>query len=236
MSRWQFCRNAKKLWENIPQIPTMQSANCFATTPISPNLVQNISLLLNIVLCFEKFSGIMMLMEELNQQQKELTMNKKEFWRAVKFVLFSISAGVIQIVSFTLLQEVVIKDVTQPYGWSYFISLTLSVVWNFTFNRKFTFKSANNVPIAMLKVLGYYVVFTPVSIFGGIALVNLGWNPYLVLAISMVVNFVTEYIFDSLVVFRNSIDTNDIAQKQAQKNAQTDVTTETPTADQPTQE
>ena len=178
----------------------------------------------------------MMLMEELNQQQKELTMNKKEFWRAVKFVLFSISAGVIQIVSFTLLQEVIIKDVTQPYGWSYFISLTLSVVWNFTFNRKFTFKSANNVPIAMLKVLGYYVVFTPVSIFGGIALVNLGWDEYLVLAISMVVNFVTEYIFDSLVVFRNSIDTNDIAQKQAQQDGQTDGTTETPTADQPTQE
>lgn len=226
----------KKLWENIPQILTMQSANCFATTPISPNLVQNISLLLNIVLCFEKFSGIMMLIEGLNQQQKELTMNKKEFWRAVKFVLFSISAGIVQVVSFTLLQEVVIKDVTQPYGWSYFISLTLSVVWNFTFNRKFTFKSANNVPIAMLKVLGYYVVFTPVSIFGGIALVNIGWNPYLVLAISMVVNFVTEYIFDSLVVFRNSIDTNDIAKKQAQKNAQTDGTTETPTDDQPTQE
>ena len=177
-----------------------------------------------------------MLMEELNQQQKELTMNKKEFWRAVKFVLFSISAGVIQIVSFTLLQEVIIKDVTQPYGWSYFISLTLSVVWNFTFNRKFTFKSANNVPIAMLKVLGYYVVFTPVSIFGGVALVNLGWDEYLVLAISMVVNFVTEYIFDSLVVFRNSIDTNDIAQKQAQQDGQTDGTTETPTADQPTQE
>lgn len=178
----------------------------------------------------------MMLIEGLNQQQKELTMNKKEFWRAVKFVLFSISAGIVQVVSFTLLQEVVIKDVTQPYGWSYFISLTLSVVWNFTFNRKFTFKSANNVPIAMLKVLGYYVVFTPVSIFGGIALVNIGWNPYLVLAISMVVNFVTEYIFDSLVVFRNSIDTNDIAKKQAQKNAQTDGTTETPTDDQPTQE
>ena len=133
---------------------------------------------------------------------KEITMNKKEFWRAVKFVLFSISAGVIQIASFTLLQEVIIKDVNQPYGWSYFISLTLSVIWNFT--------------IAMLKVLGYYVVFTPVSIFGGVALVNIGWNEYLVLAISMVVNFVTEYIFDSLVVFRNSIDTNDIAKKQAQ--------------------
>ena len=88
----------------------------------------------------------------------------------------------------------------------------------------------------MLKVLGYYAVFTPVSIFGGIALVNLGWNPYLVLAISMVVNFVTEYIFDSLVVFRNSIDTNDNAKKQAQQDTPTDVTTEAPTDDQPTQE
>lgn len=151
-------------------------------------------------------------------------MNKKEFWRAVKFVLFSISAGVIQIVSFTLLQEIVIKDVNQPYGWSYFISLALSVIWNFTFNRKFTFKSANNVPIAMLKVLGYYVVFTPISIFGGVALVNAGWNEYLVLAISMVVNFVTEYIFDTLVVFRDSIDTNDIAKKQAQADEQNNST------------
>lgn len=162
-------------------------------------------------------------------------MNKKEFWRAVKFVLFSISAGVIQVVSFTLLQELIIKDVDQPYGWSYFISLALSVIWNFTFNRKFTFKSATNVPIAMLKVLGYYAVFTPVSIFGGIALVNAGWNAYLVLAISMVVNFVTEYIFDTLVVFRNSIDTNDIAQKQAQQDAQTDDQADT-TTDMPAEE
>ena len=163
-------------------------------------------------------------------------MKKKEFWRAVKFVLFSISAGIVQVVSFTLLQELVIKDVTQPYGWSYFISLALSVVWNFTFNRKFTFKSANNVPIAMLKVLGYYVVFTPVSIFGGVALVNLGWDEYLVLAISMVVNFVTEYIFDSLVVFRNSIDTNDIAKKQAQQDGSNDGAVESQTDVDPTQE
>ena len=153
-------------------------------------------------------------------------MKNKEFWRAVKFVLFSISAGVIQVVSFTLLQELIIKDANQPYGWSYFISLTLSVVWNFTFNRKFTFKSATNVPIAMLKVLGYYAVFTPVSIFGGVALVDAGWNEYLVLALSMALNFVTEYLFDTFVVFRNSIDTNDIAQKQAQQDAQTESQTD----------
>ena len=84
---------------------------------------------------------------------------KREAWRAFKFLLFSISAGAIQIISFTLLTELT--------GWTYrpryLISLVLSVLWNFTFNRKFTFKSAANVPVAMLKVLAYYAVFTPLS-------------------------------------------------------------------------
>ena len=79
----------------------------------------------------------------------------KEFWRFIKFVLFSISAGVIEIVSFALLSEL-----TPLKEWiSYIISVVLSVIWNFTFNRKFTFKSANNIPIAMLKVALFYVVF-----------------------------------------------------------------------------
>ncbi len=146
--------------------------------------------------------------------------SKKEFFRALKFVLFSISAGIVQVASFTLLQELIIKDTTNKYGWSYFISLALSVIWNFTFNRKFTFKSANNVPIAMLKVLGYYLVFTPISVFGGEALVTqCGWNEYLVLAISMVINFVTEFIFDTFVVFGKSIDS---ANKKEQPTEQTE--------------
>ena len=94
----------------------------------------------------------------------------------------------------------------------------LSVLWNFTVNRRFTFRSANNVPVAMLKVAAYYAVFTPLSIWLGSWLVDtLGWNEYLVTAINMLLNFVTEYLFDTYVVFRGSIDTNELAKKQQKK-------------------
>ena len=93
-----------------------------------------------------------------------------------------------------------------------------SVVWNFTLNRKFTFKSANNVPKAMALVLCYYAVFTPLStIFGNWLVERCGWNEYLVTVINMLLNFVTEYLFDTFVVFRGSMDTNDLAKKEEQK-------------------
>lgn len=123
--------------------------------------------------------------------------------RFLKFVLFSISAGLIQIVSFTIMNEVV----KMKYWPAYLIALTLSVVWNFTINRKFTFKSASNVPVAMAKVAAFYVVFTPLSTWWGNALDNLGVNEYLILIGTMVINFVTEFLFQRFVVFRNSIDT-----------------------------
>lgn len=118
--------------------------------------------------------------------------------QAVKFLLFSISAGVIQFLIFTLLNEVV----HIPYWPAYLIALVCSVVWNFTFNRKFTFKSANNIPIAMTKVLCYYLVFTPLSTWWGDALSKVGWNEYLVLAFTMVINFVTEFLYSKFFVFR----------------------------------
>ena len=134
-------------------------------------------------------------------------MKKKEFWRAVKFVLFSISAGIVQIVSFTLLQEVVIKDLNNPYGWSYFISLALSVIWNFTFNRRFTFKSNANITRAMLLVVAFYAVFTPVTtILGDYLAEDLHWNEYLVTAINMLLNLSLEYLYQRYVVYRNKID------------------------------
>ncbi|MBE6636571.1 MAG: GtrA family protein [Ruminococcaceae bacterium] len=132
---------------------------------------------------------------------------KKELIRSLKFILFSISAGVIQVVSFTLLNEI-----CHLWYWvSYLTSLVLSVLWNFTLNRKFTFHSANNVPIAMLKVAGFYLVFTPLSTWWTAVLTgtSVGWNEYLVLAMTMIINFVTEYLFDRFVVFRGSIDTAD---------------------------
>lgn len=129
---------------------------------------------------------------------------KTEIWRALKFLFFSISAGVIQIASFTLLNEVL----HLPYWVSYGIALVLSVLWNFTFNRKFTFKSAANVPVAMLKVAAYYAVFTPLSLLLEYWLADKnGWNEYLVTAMNMVINFVTEYLWQRFYVFRASVDT-----------------------------
>ena len=134
-----------------------------------------------------------------------MTERKKELLRTVKFVLFSISAGLIQVLSFTLMEELL----HWTHWVAYLISLVLSVLWNFTLNRKFTFHSASNVPIAMLKVAGFYLVFTPLSTWWTAVLTgsSVGWNEYLVLAMTMIVNFVTEYLFQRFVVFGKSIDT-----------------------------
>ena len=130
---------------------------------------------------------------------------KKEFLRTVKFTLFSISAGLIQILAFSLLFELLKLD--EPIA--HLISLTLSVLWNFTFNRKFTFQSASNIPIAMLKVAAYYLVFTPLSTWWTAALTGpaIGWNGYLVEGLTMLVNFVTEFLYQRFFVFGNSLDT-----------------------------
>ena len=132
---------------------------------------------------------------------------KTELVRTVKFVLFSASAGIIQVAGFTLLNELLHLN----YWVSYLVSLIFSVLWNFTLNRKFTFKSAANVPIAMAKVAGFYLVFTPLSTWWTAALTEpaygIMWNEYLVLAITMLTNFIAEYLFDRYIVFGSSIDT-----------------------------
>ena len=131
-------------------------------------------------------------------------MDKKELIRTVKFTLFSISAGIIEIVLFTLLD----KFTGWTYWPKYLIALIASVIWNFTLNREYTFKSANNVPIAMIKVAIFYAIFTPVStIAGNYFAENLGWNDILVTLLNMLCNFVLEYLYDKYVVFRGSIDT-----------------------------
>lgn len=161
-----------------------------------------------------------------NKTTQPASAKKQEIIRALKYLLFASSAGIIQVVTFTLLFELAFKSRTVFYWPSYIVALTLSVIWNFTFNRKYTFKSANNVPIAMLKVFGYYLVFTPLSTWWGDALTNnAGWNEYLTLSLTMVINLVTEFLFCRFVVFRKSINTNALGQKEneMQKNlAQTE--------------
>jgi len=121
----------------------------------------------------------------------------------LKFTLFSITAGAIQAVSFSILYSLIVL----PYWPSYLAALILSVVYNFTVNRRFTFKSAANIPKAMAQILGYYAVFTPLSTWWGDRLTAAGWNGYIVLGGTMIINFVTEFLFSRLVVYRNSINT-----------------------------
>lgn len=134
-----------------------------------------------------------------------MTNTKKiETIRALKFTMFSLSAGVIQILVFTLLTEFT----PLPYWPRYLTALILSILWNFTLNREFTFKAANNIPIAMTKVAIFYLIFTPVTTIGGNYLVEiLGWNDYLVTVMSMLLNFTTEYLYDRFIVFGKEIDT-----------------------------
>ena len=165
-----------------------------------------------------------------NDQEKipqQTGSRKKNFLQFIKFALFSASAGIIQAGSFTLMNEVIIKlpffqnamdssetfakIMQNEYGPMYLIALILSVIWNFTFNRKFTFKSAANIPIAMLKVLGYYAVFTPVSVILGnyftAKFAHVGAIEYIVLAITMITNMITEFLFQKFVVFRGQENT-----------------------------
>jgi putative flippase GtrA len=138
---------------------------------------------------------------------------ERKMMRVVKYVLFSISAGVIQFLSFTLFKEVF----GLVYWLCYLSALVLSVLWNFTLNRQFTFQSAANIPRAMLLVALYYAIYTPLSSWWGNALTNLGWNWYLMTGISMLINFVTEFLYWRLVVYRDSINTNDRAKKRWRK-------------------
>lgn len=146
---------------------------------------------------------------------------KQEWLRTVKFTLFSASAGIIQIASYTIFYEV--------FRWvpwlSYLISLILSVLWNFTFNRRYTFRSDTDIKRPMLLVALFYLIFTPLSTWWTAALT--GENPftgagasadpivnnYVVQIGTMLVNFVLEFLYQRFVVYRDSLDTNEIARK-----------------------
>jgi len=135
----------------------------------------------------------------------------------LKFLLFSASAGVIQASSFALMTSLGAFSFMENRSWlRHLIALMLSVVWLFTFNRRFTFKSANNVPIAMLKTLAFYAVFTPLSTLCMNALTRgrPEWVSYVVEVGIMAANFFSEFVYQRFFVFGKSINTNKLAKKK----------------------
>ena len=152
-------------------------------------------------------------MAESPRQNQKIT-GKQTFRQAVKFVLFSISAGILQVAVFS-----VIEFAFDPNYWmAYLPALICSVLYNFTVNREFTFQSTANIPSAMLKIFIYYCIFIPASTWWGEALTkNHGWNEFATLAFTMVINFVTEFLVYRIIIFRGKMDTNERAQKKLEK-------------------
>jgi putative flippase GtrA len=143
-----------------------------------------------------------------------MSKKKKEIFRVIKFAFFSMTAGLIEFGSFALLETF------SPFSYwpCYLIALILSIIWNFTLNRRYTFRSAANVPVAMLKVLAYYAVFVPVTTIGGNYLAEtLHWNPYVVTLLNMSCNLITEFLFQRFVVFRKTLETNSLAARNRAK-------------------
>ncbi len=132
-------------------------------------------------------------------------MKKDSIMQMVKFTLFSASAGIIQVASFALFNDL--------FGWmywpAYLTSLILSIIWNFTFNRRYTFKSAANVPVAMAKLFAFYAVFTPLSTWCGHLAEKNGINDYIILAVTMISNFVLEFLFSKFVIYKNQENTRE---------------------------
>lgn len=152
--------------------------------------------------------------EELKEEQpdepaesvKPKLTKKQQFLQLLKFTAFSLSAGIIQF----LLQSTLF-DWTHvlTYWQAYPIALTASVIWNFTFNRKFTFKASSNVPIAMVLVVIYnLLIVVPFAILGEY-LVQLWGDAYgmLVTVLLLLFNFVTEFFWDKFVVFNDKLVT-----------------------------
>ena len=130
-------------------------------------------------------------------------MKKDSLVQMMKFTLFSASAGIVQVVTFVIFNEI-FRWIYWP---SYLTSLVLSIIWSFTFNRRFTFKSSANIPVAMLKLFGFYIIFTPVSTWCGHLAETAEINDYIILAVTMLSNFVLEFLFSKFIIYKNKENT-----------------------------
>ena len=133
-------------------------------------------------------------------------MKKDSLFQIIKFTLFSVSAGVIQVVSFALFNEIL----RWTYWLAYLVALGFSIVWNFTLNRHYTFKSAANIPVAMAKLIGFYIVFTPLSTWLGHLAERAEINEYIILSVTMLSNFVLEFLFSKSVIYKNQENTRKV--------------------------
>lgn len=161
---------------------------------------------------------------ERKEKFKEMRKNNDGRWQAVKYFLCMCSAGLIEMITYYIFLAVLPID---PKATIYFLdpvplsklvfvseclSLGLSIIWNFTFNRKFTFKSAKNVPVAMALAFLFYVPFFPFAAWYvpklTRALASLGgFGGFLAKGTKMILNGVLEFCWQKFVIYRKSANT-----------------------------
>lgn len=155
----------------------------------------------------------------------------------IKYALCAASAGIIQIVLFSILQTVLPKDmgnihfIVEDMQLGTFIATTValcaSILWNFTFNRKFTFKDAGNVPLAMFLAFLFYVPFYPFQTWYVHTIktllshhINVDGAGIIAEASVMAINFALEFIWQKFVVFRKPKDKKTATTQQEQNTAE----------------
>lgn len=149
---------------------------------------------------------------------KEMDKKNGTKWQAFKYLCCTASAGLIQIISFTILQAAIpdngetlhfiVEDMSRATFIATTVALALSVLWNFTLNRKFTFKSAKNVPVAMFLAFLFYVPFYPFQTWYvhtvKVALGGSDGAGFLAEATVMLINGILEFCWQKFVIYRKS--------------------------------
>lgn len=179
----------------------------------------------------------------LKQAEKNAKREKRKgVMQFIKYALCAASAGIIQIVLFSILQAVIpsngktIHFIVEDMDLVTFIATTValcaSILWNFTFNRKFTFKDAGNVPKAMILAFLFYVPFYPfqtwyVHTIKSLLVEAIGTDGAGIIAEGtvMIINFALEFMWQKFVVFRKPKD------KQENKTEENENSGETENAD-----
>lgn len=165
------------------------------------------------------------------KEYDEKRAKRQEKLQFVKYALCAASAGIIQFLTFTILQAVIpdngqtmhfiVENMSVVTFSATTVALCLSILWNFTLNRKFTFKDAGNVPKAMVLAFIFYIPFYPFQtwyvhtikeLLG--ASINIDAAGIIAEGTVMIMNFILEFLWQKFVVFRKKKPTQ--TQEQAQ--------------------
>ena len=176
----------------------------------------------------------------LKQAEKNAKREKRKgVMQFIKYALCAASAGIIQIVLFSILQAVIpsngktIHFIVEDMDLVTFIATTValcaSILWNFTFNRKFTFKDAGNVPKAMILAFLFYVPFYPfqtwyVHTIKSLLVEAIGTDGAGIIAEGtvMIINFALEFMWQKFVVFRKPKDKKENKTEENENSGETE--------------